>query len=238
MLMPIGTNSGLWEARQELRRGGFRLPTRMTVVRLADGALLLHSPIAIDAALAAELAALGPVRHLVAPNRFHHLFLAPAAARYPEASVFLAPGLAARLPALPGASELREKAAAAWSGELRLHVLAGAQRLGEAVFLHRPSATLLCSDLLFNVRHWDGPLTGLALACFGTRGRLAASRVLHLVVRDRARFRASIAAIAAWDFRRIVMGHGEVYESATARDDLLAALALRLGAGLGAKPGP
>ena len=47
-------------------------PTRMTVVRLASGGLWLHSPTQISDGLRAELDALGPVRHLVSPNRIHY----------------------------------------------------------------------------------------------------------------------------------------------------------------------
>jgi hypothetical protein len=54
---------------------GIRLPlpftTRMTVVRLGNGALFMHSPIAFDAALADDLGSMGRVRHLISPNQFH-----------------------------------------------------------------------------------------------------------------------------------------------------------------------
>ena len=58
-----------------------------------DGGLWLHSPIAIDEALAGTLAELGEVRHIVAPNRFHHMFAGAAKRRYPAAALWAAPGL-------------------------------------------------------------------------------------------------------------------------------------------------
>jgi hypothetical protein len=53
---------------------GLPLPftTRMTVVKLKNGDLFLHSPIAFDAALAETLQSLGTVQHLVSPNQFHY----------------------------------------------------------------------------------------------------------------------------------------------------------------------
>ena len=51
----------------------FAYPTRMVVVRLADGGLWLWSPIALTDDLVAETTALGDVRHLVSPNPLHHL---------------------------------------------------------------------------------------------------------------------------------------------------------------------
>ena len=179
---------------------------------------------------------MGPVRHLVAPSLLHHRFLAAAKARYPAAQVHAPPGLRAKLPALPCDAELADGAPAAWGGVLEVHLLSGAPRMGEALGLHRPSRTLLCADLVFNVRSWRGAGTGFVLWLAGTRGRLAASRGLHVFVRDRAAFSQSLRLLQSWDFRRILMGHGEVYESATARADLFAALEQRLGAGLRAPP--
>lgn len=52
--------------------GGMPFPTRMTTVRLHDGSLWCHSPIASDETLFREIDALGPVRHLVSPNLLHY----------------------------------------------------------------------------------------------------------------------------------------------------------------------
>src|SRR5678815_4409164 len=69
----IGTVDGPFEY---LTFAGIRLPlpftTRMTVVRLSNGDLFLHSPIKFDQTLAKELQRLGRVRHLVSPNQFHY----------------------------------------------------------------------------------------------------------------------------------------------------------------------
>ena len=59
--------------------GGIALGMRMTVVRLGDGGLFLHSPIPLSGELRRELDALGTPRALVAPNRMHWLHLAEAA---------------------------------------------------------------------------------------------------------------------------------------------------------------
>ncbi len=49
----------LWVAEQPLRFGLLELGTRMTVIRLADASLLLHSPIGLSPALRAQLDELG-----------------------------------------------------------------------------------------------------------------------------------------------------------------------------------
>ena len=86
-LKPVAEN--LWIADGGLIRmamGIVSIPfsTRMTVVRLADGSLWLHSPIAPDDGLCAELEALGKIRHLVSPNYLHYAHIATWQARYPR----------------------------------------------------------------------------------------------------------------------------------------------------------
>src|SRR5262245_59263104 len=94
-------DEGLFSAETEIPLPlGARLPLRMTVLRLGDGSLCLHSPVAIDDALATEIAAQGEVRHIVAPNLLHHLFVKAALDRYPRALLHAARGLAEKRPDL------------------------------------------------------------------------------------------------------------------------------------------
>ena len=63
----------LWVTERPLRFLGIKMETRMTVARLPGGALWIHSPVPLAPELRKELDALGSVRFVVAPNRFHHL---------------------------------------------------------------------------------------------------------------------------------------------------------------------
>ncbi|HEX4534470.1 MAG TPA: DUF4336 domain-containing protein, partial [Rhizomicrobium sp.] len=51
---------------------GFPYPTRMALIRLGNGDLFVWSPIALTPELKAQVDALGPVKHLVSPNKIHH----------------------------------------------------------------------------------------------------------------------------------------------------------------------
>src|SRR5713226_7900657 len=85
VLMPLARD--LWTVRRAQRFIG---GSRMTVIRLASDDLLLYSPVALDGSLRDQLAAIGRVRYVVAPNRMHHLHVADYFAAYPEARI-LAP---------------------------------------------------------------------------------------------------------------------------------------------------
>lgn len=52
--------------------GSMPFPTRMVVVRLISGELFLWSPSELAEGLRSEVDGLGPVRHLVSPNKTHH----------------------------------------------------------------------------------------------------------------------------------------------------------------------
>jgi hypothetical protein len=211
VLEPIAPE--IWSATHLMRfPGGVRLPARMTVVRLPSGELLLHSPMPIDDPLAAELSRLGPVRCVVAPSLLHHLFALPCLQRYPAAWLYAAPGLEARRPELferAMVQTLDDEAPAAWRGVIDQRVIRGAPRLNEVVFLHRPSATLIVTDLVFNVLRPEGWGTALALRMFGTHRRFAQSRAWRFFARDRRAVRESLAPVMAWPFERVLMAHGD-----------------------------
>ena len=67
---------------------GFRYPTRMAAIGLSDGSLFIWSPIQLTDRLRAEVDAVGQVRHIIAPNSLHHLFLAEWKRAYPGAKVY------------------------------------------------------------------------------------------------------------------------------------------------------
>ena len=72
----------IWYTERAVWFSGVRLRARTTIIRLERGELLVHSPAPPTDALAQQLLALGPVRWLVVPNRFHHLGAPAAAARF------------------------------------------------------------------------------------------------------------------------------------------------------------
>jgi hypothetical protein len=199
----------LWEAELHLQEG-LHLRMRMTIVRRAGGGLWLHSPIAIDAPLAEKLAALGEVRDILAPNRFHRRFAAAAKERYPGAKLWAAPGLAQKKPDIPFDATLSEQTD--WGPELQSVFLAGAPAWSEHVFFHLPSQTLICTDLLFNIRTERSAPTRFFYRLFGMWKRFGPNRLWRWLAKDRAALAASIERVLAWDTRRVVMAHGDPVE--------------------------
>ena len=219
----------LWSAQTlQAIGGGVHFPARMVIIRLEDG-LWIHSPIPIDDELAAQIDALGPVRHLVAPNCFHHLHMGEAAARWPDAKVYAPAGLRAKRPDLRIDIELRA-GSEPWAAFAPLLEIEGAPMLGEFVFLHRPSATLVVCDLSFNMHSAEGAMSRLALRFAGAWQRTAQSKLWRFFTKDRGAAGASCARVLDLEFSRVVMAHGEVIEGADAPQRLREALSWMLSA--------
>jgi hypothetical protein len=213
-------HSDLWIADSPQRFLGLELGARMTVVRLPDSQLLLHSPIAATAARVREVKALGPIAYLVAPNRFHHLFISDWQQACPDARVYAAPGVETKRADLAIDGILGDEPDPGWQGVLDQVLLAGFSFANEVVFFHRPSATLIVSDLAFNIGPSSRPLTRLAFRIVGAYGRLAPTLLERLLVNDRTAFRQALERVLDWPFERVVVAHGAV-STEGGREDLV-----------------
>jgi Domain of unknown function (DUF4336) len=210
MLRPV--TEDVYALEVPFRTGGLELGGRMTVIRLPGGGLWIHSPVRLEAAVRAAVEALGPVRFLVAPNLMHHLHLKDWAAAFPEARVVALPGLRRKQPELRIDVELGDTPDAGYGEVITQQRVRGIPRVEEFLFLHRPSRTLLVTDLAFHIRESPSWLTRTYLRLCGTYGKLAPTILLKSLVKDRAALRTSLDAVLSLDFERVVVCHGEVLE--------------------------
>lgn len=209
VLSPFGP--GLWLADgPEIRAAaGFHYPTRMAVIRLADGGLLLWSPVRLTPALLEALEPLGPVRHLIAPNRLHHMALADWVHFCPGVRLHAAPGLRAKRDDLHFSSDLGDHSHPDWSGQIDQVIFPNAIA-DEVVFFHRDSATVLFTDLLQQMpkgwyRGWRRLVAWLDLM---TGSEPQVPRKFRMATRDKPAARAALASIKAWQPTQVVMAHG------------------------------
>ena len=215
---------GLWIADGPLVRMAAGLgmsapfPTRMTLVRLPDGTLWCHSPIAPDAELFADIDALGRVAHLVAPNKLHYAHVAAWKRRYPDAIAWASPGVRERAAsqriAVQFDQDLGDAPPPAWAGTLDQLRFRGSRAIEEVVFLHRPSATLILADLIENFEatrlgtpmRWIARLGGV----LDPHGRMPLDMRLTFLG-HRAQARACLERMLAWHPQRVILAHGRCY---------------------------
>jgi hypothetical protein len=211
----------------EIRFGppGFRLahPTRMTVVRLPGGGLWLHSPTAPAEPLLRSLGKIGPVRFLIAPNTLHYRWIADWKARFPEAGAWGPAGLqrSARR-ALPPLHPLGDAPAVEWASTLDQFLVRG-NVLTEAVFLHRPTRTLILTDLIENFESSRVRSPSLRRLLRWARvadqdGRRPLDMGLAFLLRAKT-LRAAVERMIEWNPERVILAHGRWF-SAAGTDEL------------------
>lgn len=88
------------------------------MLRLPDGTLLIHSPVAMTGALRDAVDALGAVAHFVSPNLYHHVYAGAWKAAYPHAKLHGPARLARKRRDLRFDAELSARADPAWGGAL------------------------------------------------------------------------------------------------------------------------
>lgn len=183
----------------------------MTVFRLADGQLILHSPVPISPELQKELDAIGQVGFIVVP-RAHGRFADRVSQSYPSAQLLAAPSAPSRRKSLHFHASLADQPPAAWEGQVDSLLVLGF-RLQEVVLLHRSSRTLVLTDLCFNIQRTSSRVARLFFRANGMWQRFGPSRLVRRFgVSDRTAFSRSLEQVLQWDFERVLPGHGDVID--------------------------
>lgn len=190
--------------------GGMHLGTRTTILEVAPRELVVHSPGPLAPAEVEAIGALGEVVAIVAPNNLHHMFLAQAKRAFPEAKLLAPASLSERRREIGADAPLE---GSPWAGVLDAVAVEGVPKLGEIAFVHRPSATLVVADLVFNVRPPKPWLTRTLMRFNGGFDRFGFTKMFRSMVTDPRALARSVDAIRDLSFDRIVLAHGDVLES-------------------------
>ena len=199
----------IWASERPVWFGGVRLRSRTTVVRLAGGALWVHSPGPPTDDVCTALDALGEVRWIVVPNRFHHLQTPATAARYPNAVVVGPKTALARNPRVSLAMGADDPAYLRATPELTPVHLKGVPFLDETVFFHAASGSLVAADLLISAGvhdHWSWRMAGRLL---GRYGKVRTPPDVRWNTRASAAAAESIAQLRALPLQRILVAHAD-----------------------------
>ncbi len=198
---------------------GVLLPVRMTVIRLPDGSALLHSPTRFGFALQQRIEAIGPIRHLVAPNVAHWTFLQDWQRHVPGAETWAAPGLRERAPVRRSGvrldHDLGEVAPGAWGGAIELVVVPGGLGFREVALFHAASRTLVLTDLVLNLEPKKLPMALRPLVrLFGSAAPDGMPPpYLRAAIRLRRKdARAAAKRLLALQTERVVFAHGRWFE--------------------------
>jgi len=202
--------NSLWHAQQRLTFGPISLTTRMTVIRLRDGSLWVHSPITPTHKIVGELQRIGVVRYVVAPNRGHHLYFLAFLDACPSAEGFIAEGLGVKRPDLARFPETPREAP--WGREIPGFFVEGLPILNETAWFHTETGTLILTDLLFCFSVKNRGLTALVSKLLGVRGKLGMSRTMKFMVKDRLALKKSVAPLLSLPIQRVIVAHDQIID--------------------------
>jgi hypothetical protein len=198
---------------------GMPIPVRMTVIRLSSGELVLHSPTQFTEGLRQELAVVGEVRHLVAPNSAHWSYVKEWQVRYPAAVTWAAPGLRERAQVKKSGTKLDHDlggaAPASWAAEMEQIVVPGGGGFSELAFFHKASRTLLLTDLVVNI---DAEKLPWALRPFARLAGVVAPNgkppvyLRAIIKRRRAEAAAAARRMLDWRPERVIFSHGSWFD--------------------------
>jgi hypothetical protein len=221
---PMATDIGIVDGPFEyLTMGGVTLPlpftTRMTVIRLSNDDLFLHSPIKFDVDLARELQRMGAIRHLVSPNQFHYAHIGEWSKAFPNAITWASPRVRQRARArrvdIVFARDLDLNPPEEWRRDIDQTQFPGGY-FKEYIFFHKASKTLVLTDTIINIELDKMPepwrtatrLSGM----YHPRGQIFFGMRLPLLLQQR-QAKAAFAQIHAWQPERILLSHGRCFES-------------------------
>jgi hypothetical protein len=154
--------------------------------------------------------ALGEVRHIVAPNSLHHLFLAEWKRAYPGARLYAPPGLRRKREDIVFDADLGHAPSPYWAGEIDQVLMLGNLITTEVVFFHVTSSTVLFTDLIqqFPAGSFSGWRARVAKLDLMTGAEPSVPRKFRIAFTNRRAARDALERIFAWPAEKVLMAHG------------------------------
>ena len=198
---------------------------RMTVIRLKNNELALHSPVFLEGKIKSSLDELGQVAYILVPNEWHTLDTKKVHDQYPESKIMVPFGLRDRLAIkFPVSGTYDKDWTAPISEELDVFSVNGLKK-PEVVFFHYASKTLIVADLFFNFNHDDFSGITKFLMNFNQATRFNTTRFYQWsMIKNKSEFRASLDEMnKKWDIDKVIMGHGHIVD-ANGRQNILSVI--------------
>lgn len=196
----------LWRVQGSLR--GMALKRVMTLVRLDDGRIVVHSAISLEEHAMAEIEAWGTPAVLLVPNGYHRLDAPAWVARYPDLEVRCPSGARRKIEEVVRVDGTYADFDGA--ATLTIETLDGIAAAEGVLIVRSPSGTtLVFNDAVFNMPHGTG-FGGLFFRhVTASTGGPRVSRLFRwFAVNDPAAFAAHLERLADTpDLIRIIVSH-------------------------------
>jgi hypothetical protein len=204
-------SAAVWRVEDKLPN----MPLRrvMTIVRRADGGLVVHNAICLPDTMLAELEAWGPVQTIVVPNGMHRLDAHAWKARFAQAKVLCPSGARKKVEECVAVDGVYEDFAA--DAVVSLHMLDGVGAAeGYLQIVEADGTTLVFNDAVFNMPHLGGVQGFVLKHLTQSSGGPKTSRLARMLLfKDKAAFATQLRGLAALpNLKRVVVSHHQTIE--------------------------
>lgn len=202
----------VWQVTGTL--GNMALPRNMTLWRMDDGTLWVHSAIACDDVTMAEIEALGRPSVIVVPNGYHRLDCGVWKARYPDARVVCPEASRARVEQAVKVDSLDTDVPGAV-----VHTPRGVKDVEHVYEIDAGAGqALVVCDALFNVPHQPG-FGGFITRMIGSSGAFGMTRIGRFaLLKDARAYRGWLEEMAEHPaLAMVAVSHGDAILADAAR---------------------
>ena len=143
-------NNQIWIKEYPVHYAGTDFNSRMTVIRLSNSRVMIHSPCKIDGTTQNQIEKIGDVSFILAPGTYHYLYISSAQKAFPDAETFICPGIERKCSDIKFDWFLGDRPDPRWESEIEQVLVRGTKYIWEVAFFHKVSKTLILVDLLEN----------------------------------------------------------------------------------------
>lgn len=204
----------IWLKEYPIHYAGCDFTARMTIVRLANGNLFIHSPCEIDDAVKEEIDKLGMVEFIVAPGSYHYFYVDSAQSAFPTAETLICPGIERKRPELEFDWILGDRPDPRWEADFEQVLVRGNRFIWEVAFFHKTTKTLILVDLIEYMTDHSVDVNWVIKfwwkAVFHMWNKPKPAPEYQMGWKDKAAARLSLQRILKWDFDNIIIAHGNL----------------------------
>ncbi|NUN15135.1 MAG: hypothetical protein HUU55_16020 [Myxococcales bacterium] len=203
----------LWVVNGDLP--GMPLTRWMTLIRLADGRLVIHGVACVDPQTIAAIENWGKPAFLLVPNAYHRLDIHAWHVRYPNAKVLCPKGARPKVEQVVAVDG--DYGALPTDAALRIETIDGTNDAEGVLIVGSGSGyarkTLVFNDVLFNQPHLP-EFTGFVLKAIGSTGDARVSRIYRwFVMKNKKALKNQLEHLAAIQgLVRLIPGHGLIVD--------------------------
>ena len=206
----------IWVHEDRFKLMGSPIEVRMTVVKLNDGSLWLHSPTPLNDDIQSTVDNIGKVEHIVAASNGHNNWICQWQSAYPDAKVYLSAGIPKKIN-IENYTIMEDDSGNYWADDFD-HAYMPVNFFNEHIFLHKSSKSLIVTDLVHNYadkepKGFQQTISKWIFNKLGFKGLCTAPPLNHKIfIKNRSGFKEFIARILSWDFDKIIITHGDIID--------------------------